>query len=349
MCPSAQYSPMEYVKQDGGRGDSSSEEGRPAVAGAGDLIAICRSAILGEGEALVAFSERLGSEFIAALEVLHVCRGPLIVTGIGKSGHIGKKIASTFSSIGKPSVFVHAAEASHGDLGVIQPDSAVLILSNSGETSELSDLIHYCRGHDIPTVALTSSPDSTLARNSTVTIAYGNVSEVCPNGLAPTTSTTLSLAIGDALVVGLAHMLCTAPEDFRRYHPGGKLGARLLTVGEIMHVGDALPIVATDAPMAEVVVVMSEKAFGVAIVADGDRVKGVITDGDMRRNVNRLWHSNAVEIATPNPVMIHKDWLVADAVKLMTSQAITSCLVGDERSLQGLLHIHDCLRAGAIP
>ena len=329
-------------------GASTSKVGTRAVTGASDLIAICRDAIRGEAEALVAFSECLGPEFIAALELLHVCRGPLIVTGIGKSGHVAKKIASTFSSIGKPSVFVHAAEASHGDLGVIQPDSAVLILSYSGETSELSDLIHYCRGHEIPTVALTAFPDSTLARNSTVTIAYGKVNEVCPNGLAPTTSTTLSLAIGDALGVGLAHMLCTAPEDFRRYHPGGKLGARLLRVGEIMHVGEALPIVAADTPMAEVVVVMSEKAFGVAIVAEGERTRGVITDGDMRRNVNRLWHSKAIEIATLDPVMIHKDWLVADAVKLMTSQGITSCLVGDVQRLEGLLHIHDCLKAGAI-
>ena len=348
MCPSAQYSPLEYVRKDGRLQTQPSKLNAHAVTGASDLIAICRDAIRGEADALVAFSRELGPEFLAALDVLHVCRGPLIVTGIGKSGHIGKKIASTFSSIGKPSVFVHAAEASHGDLGVIQPDSAVLILSNSGETSELSDLIHYCRGHDIKTVALTASADSTLARNSTVTIAYGKVNEVCPNGLAPTTSTTLSLAIGDALVVGLAHMMCTAPEDFRRYHPGGKLGARLLTVGEIMHVGDALPIVSVDAPMAEVVVVMSEKAFGVAIVADGNRTRGVITDGDMRRHVNRLWHSKALEIATLDSVMIHADWLVADAVKLMTSQGITSCLVGDELHLQGLLHIHDCLKAGAI-
>src|SRR3546814_59036 len=228
-------------------------------------------------------AERLGTEFVEALQIIHDSAGPLIVAGIGKSGHIAKKIASTLSSIGKPSVFVHAAEASHGDLGLIQANSAVLILSNSGETSELSDLIHYCQVHGISTIALTANPDSTLARNATATIAYGKVTEVCPNGLAPTTSTTLSLAIGDALAVGLTHMLGTAPEDFRRYHPGGKLGSKLLHVADLMHTGDALPVVAPDTPMAEAVVVMSEKSFGVAVVAEDGIIKGVISEGEMRR------------------------------------------------------------------
>ncbi|HEY9578244.1 MAG TPA: SIS domain-containing protein, partial [Rhizorhapis sp.] len=181
------------------------------------LKKICRDAVVAEAGALLDYAERLGQEFIDALDIIHASSGPLIVAGIGKSGHIAKKIASTFSSIGKPSVFVHAAEASHGDLGLVQANCAVLILSNSGETSELSDLIHYCQVHGIITIALTANPNSTLARNATATIAYGKVTEVCPNGLAPTTSTTLSLAIGDALAVGLTHMLGTAPEDFRRY------------------------------------------------------------------------------------------------------------------------------------
>jgi arabinose-5-phosphate isomerase len=307
---------------------------------AGNLVTICRDAIVAEAGALFHFAESLGTEFVTALQIIHDSTGPLIVAGIGKSGHIAKKIASTFSSIGKPSVFVHAAEASHGDLGVIQDNSAVLILSNSGETSELSDLIHYCRAHGIKTVALTANADSTLARNSTTAIAYGAVQEVCPNGLAPTTSTTLSLAIGDALAVGLTHMLGTAPEDFRRYHPGGKLGAKLLSVADLMH---------SDTPMAEAVVVMSEKSFGIVIVLEGDRIHGVITDGDMRRNVSRLWHSKAADIATPHPVLVRADWLAADAVELMTAKGITACLVEDDAGrLIGLLHIHDCLRAFVV-
>lgn len=318
---------------------------QPVVAG--NLMTICRDAIVAEAGALFNFAERLGPEFVTALQIIHASTGPLIVAGIGKSGHIAKKIASTFSSIGKPSVFVHAAEASHGDLGVIQKNSAVLILSNSGETSELSDLIHYCKVHGINTVALTANAESTLARNSMAAIAYGKVEEVCPNGLAPTTSTTLLLAIGDALAVGLAHMLGTAPEDFRRYHPGGKLGAKLLSVGDLMHTGASLPVVAPDTPMAEAVVIMSEKSFGILVIVEDDRIRGVITDGDMRRNVNRLWHSKAADIATPNPIRVRQDTLAADVVELMTARGITACLVeNDEGRLIGLLHIHDCLRAG---
>lgn len=312
-----------------------------------ELIEMCRTALLAEAEALSVYADQMGADFIAALEILRDSAPPLIVAGIGKSGHVARKIASTFSSIGKPSIFVHAAEASHGDLGVIQKDSAVLVLSNSGETAELFDLVHYCRAHGIKTVALTAHADSTLARNASATIAFGEVREVCPNGLAPTTSTTLSLAIGDALAVGLTHMLGTAPEDFRRYHPGGNLGARLLRAVDLMHVGDALPVVAPDAPMAEAVVVMSEKCFGVAIVVDNGSLRGIITDGDMRRNAGRLWHCTAGEIATPNPVLINSETILSEAVQLMTSRGITSCLVGDDNGgLAGLLHIHDCLRAG---
>lgn len=312
-----------------------------------DLAGICAHSIKQESEALAEFAAGLGDEFLSALKILHASGPPLVVAGIGKSGHIARKIASTFSSIGKPAIFVHAAEASHGDLGVIQEDSTVLILSNSGETSELSDLIHYCKTHQIKMVALTAYADSTLARNATATIAYGKVKEVCPNGLAPTTSTTLSLAIGDALAVGLTYMLGTAPEDFRRYHPGGKLGSKLLRVADLMHQGEALPIVAPDASMAEAVVVMSEKSFGVAIVVENDRIFGVITDGDMRRNASRLWHCKAADIATRNPILVREGQLADDAVKLMTGKGITACLVGDEdQRVVGLLHIHDCLRAG---
>ncbi len=311
------------------------------------LLRACEEALTAEAEALQEFAGQIGDEFLKALMLLNEAEPPLIVVGIGKSGHIGRKIASTFCSIGKPSVFVHAAEASHGDLGVLQKGSVVLILSNSGETSELSDIIHYCKINAIKTIAITAYAESTLARSVTVSITYGPVKEVCPNGLAPTTSTTLSLAIGDALAVGLTHLLGTEAEDFRRYHPGGRLGTRLLKVADLMHVGEALPIVTKDMPMAEVVVEMSQKSFGTAILVEDGIVHGIITDGDMRRNVSRLWHSRAGEIATRDPVVVDRDRLASDAMRLMTARGITHCLVTDsERRLEGLLHIHDCLRAG---
>ncbi|MEH6547834.1 MAG: KpsF/GutQ family sugar-phosphate isomerase [Sneathiella sp.] len=313
------------------------------------LINICRNALLAEAKALVDYSQNIDENWVSILNLMLNAEAPLIVAGIGKSGHIARKMASTFSSLCKPAIFLHAAEASHGDLGVIHDKSVVLILSNSGETAELSDLIHYCRVHRITTIAITGSEKSTLALNSDCVISYGGVEEVCPNKLAPTTSTTLSLAIGDALAVGLAHLMGRTPDDFSRYHPGGKLGKRLLRVDALMHQGDALPIVPPNASMAETVIVMSEKSFGVAIVAENDIVQGVITDGDMRRNISHLWTSAAIDIATLKPVVITRDWFVSDAVALMTLHEITACIVEDSHGkILGLLHIHDCLQAEGI-
>ncbi|MBT8457539.1 MAG: KpsF/GutQ family sugar-phosphate isomerase [Rhodobacteraceae bacterium] len=314
-----------------------------------DLTEVCRRALIDEAAAITGFASASGDDMARAARLIHGSTGPLIVAGIGKSGHIAGKIASTFRSIGKSAIFLHAAEASHGDLGLVARDSVVLILSNSGETTELSDLMHYCRVHENPVIALTSSTDTTLARTADITIAYGRVTEVCPNGLAPTTSTTLSLAIGDALSVGVTHLLGTAAEDFRRYHPGGKLGAMLLSVRDLMHTGDALPIVAPEAEMSETVVVMSEKSLGVAIVTDGPKVAGIITDGDMRRHAKDLWTSRAGDIATPDPISVLPETRAVDALQLMTDRKITACLVcNEDKSLAGLLHLHDCLRAGIV-
>lgn len=315
------------------------------------LEALCDRAMLDEAAAITAFAKADTAEIAQAARMIHAAKGPLIVAGIGKSGHIATKIASTFRSIGKSATFLHAAEASHGDLGLIAEGSVVLILSNSGETTELSDLIHYCRVHDHPIIALTATKENTLSRAAEITIAYGPVTEVCPNGLAPTTSTTLSLAIGDALAVGVTHLLGTAPDDFRRYHPGGKLGTMLLTVRELMHTGEELPFVAPDAAMSETVAVMAEKALGVALVRDGGEVTGIITDGDMRRHAKDLWNARAGDIATANPVFVEADALAAEAVRLMTStgNGITSCVVREaDGRFAGFLHIHDCLRAGVV-
>ena len=314
-----------------------------------DLTALCRIALTGEAEAILRFAETMPEAMADAARLIHGADGPLIVAGIGKSGHIAGKLASTFRSLGRSAIFLHAAEASHGDLGLVGKGCAILILSNSGETTELSDLLNYARAHGNPIVAVTASETSTLAQAAAVTIAYGKVAEVDPNGLAPTTSTTLSLAIGDALAVAVCQLLGTQPEDFRRYHPGGKLGSLLVTVRELMHKGDELPFVRPDAPMSETVAVMAEKALGVALVHDGTDVLGIITDGDMRRNAQTLWDSTAGDIATPDPVWIAADRLASDAVALMTrtGNGITSIVVREEDGrFAGFLHIHDCLRAG---
>lgn len=313
------------------------------------LDAACRQALRDEAAAVANHAERPGDALVRAVRLIHGSTGPLVVAGIGKSGHVAGKISSTFRSIGKASIFLHAAEASHGDLGLVARDSVVLVLSYSGETTELSDLLHYCREHGNPIIALTSREDSTLARAAKVTLAFGEVVEVCPNKLAPTTSTTLSLAIGDALAVGVTHLLGTAPEDFRRYHPGGKLGAMLLTVADLMHRDAALPVVGPETAMSETVVVMSEKSLGVAIVAEGQALRGIITDGDMRRNAERLWSVTAGDIATAHPVTVTPGMLVSEALQVMTERKITACVVCEpDGRLAGLLHMHDILRAGVV-
>lgn len=283
---------------------------------------------------------------VDAVELILQSTGPLIVAGIGKSGHIGNKIASSFRSLGKPAIFLHAAEASHGDLGLVQSGSVVLVLSNSGETSELSDLLNYCMGHDIPIVGLTGGVDSALAKASKVAIVYGKLQEACHNGLAPTTSTTVSLAIGDALAVAVSESLGTAPEDFRKYHPGGKLGNRLATVKDLMRTGDAMPTLNYDSDISEVVVTISEKALGIAVLLEGDSVFGAITDGDLRRNMDRLWSLSPKEISTREPITIDESCLISDAATLMGERGISACLVMKNNALVGVLHIHDCMRAG---
>ncbi len=309
-----------------------------------DVIGKAYQVIRSEADALLDY---IGSDDVAmkrAIEMIYASTGPLIVSGIGKSGHIANKIASTFRSLGKPATFLHAAEASHGDLGVIHADSVVLVLSNSGETSELSDLLHYCQQYGIAMIGLTGRADSTLARVANVALVYGRVKEACVNGLAPTTSTTVSLAIGDALAVAVSYLMNIAPEDFRRFHPGGKLGTRLLTAADLMKSGEALPIVSPEDEMADVVVVMSEKSLGTAIVVEGGSAVGVITDGDMRRHLASLWSSKAQDVATSMPVRVSPEYLASDAVDLMNAQGITSCLVENKAGvLLGLLHLHDCL------
>lgn len=312
-----------------------------------NLTALCREALRAEADAIAGYADTLGEDFMTALQLLASATEPVAVSGIGKSGHVARKIASTFCSIGRSAVFIHPAEASHGDLGLIGRNSVALILSNSGETAELSDLIHYCEANAVPMVAISASAASTLGRRARVALAYGAIKEACPHGLAPTTSTTLALAIGDALAVGLVRLLGTTAADFRRYHPGGKLGAQLLRVSDLMHSNDALPVVTTQHLMQDVVIIMSAKGFGVAIVAEHGRAKGIITDGDMRRHADRLWQSKAGDLILGPPLTIAANRLVSEALELMSSNGVTSLVVEDDTGkLTGLLHIHDCVRAG---
>lgn len=311
------------------------------------LERIITNVLFSEANAIHAVIDQTRESLAAAVNLVFQSSGPLIVSGVGKSGHIARKIASTFRSLGKRAAFLHAAEASHGDLGIIHDDSVVLILSNSGETSELSDLLVYCNECCIPIISITGSGKSTLGKSSRVCIAYGKINEACVNGLAPTTSTTVSLALGDALAVGVSHLSNITPMDFRRYHPGGKLGARLLKVSDLMHTGAALPVVAPLTPMQETVLEMSRKGFGIAIVCDGRRPVGIITDGDMRRNIDRLWKSSAGDLISSLPLSIQPEETAAAGLRMMNDRSITSMTVLDETGdLIGLLHIHDCLRAG---
>jgi len=309
--------------------------------------AIAKSVMTKEARAIEDYAQKADPALADAIELIYAKSGPVIVAGVGKSGHIARKIASTMRSLGKPSSFLHASEASHGDLGIIHQNSAVIVLSNSGETTELSDLLHYCRNHKISVIALTSNSESTLARLSDVVICYGRTNEACINGLAPTTSTTLCLAIGDALAVGVSHKMNIAPEDFRRYHPGGKLGARLVSVSDLMKTGEDIPKVRPEASITEALITMSEKSLGSVLVMDEDRVLGIVTDGDMRRNIQNLDKSSILDISTSNPIYVPGELLACDAVAEMGRHGITACLVGEPgKPIQGFLHIHDCISAG---
>lgn len=273
--------------------------------------------------------------------------GPLITTGMGKSGYIAMKAAATFRSLGKPSFFLHPGEASHGDLGLITDTAMVLAISNSGETPELGDVLMFCQEGEIPVVGLTGKSGSTLSKVA-YPVVYGVVSEACPNGLAPTTSTTVAMALCDALAVSVARQRGTTPADFRRYHPGGKLGAALATVEDVMLTGARMPLVHVGARMLDVVVTMTGPTSGVVLVMDGDRLHGIITDGDVRRNQDRLTKVHAVDIATENPVTITPYLRLPAAVEVLNQNRVTAAPVVREGRLVGLVHLHDILRVMGV-
>jgi arabinose-5-phosphate isomerase len=304
-----------------------------------------------EAAALEATAAGLDGLFDAAVQLLAGTTGRVVVSGMGKSGHIGRKIAATMASTGTPAQFVHPGEASHGDLGMIIQGDSVLALSNSGETSELGDLVAHTRRFGIPLIAIVGRPGSTLARDADVALVLPAVQEACPLGLAPTTSTTMQLALGDALAVALLTRRGFGPEDFRVFHPGGKLGARLSRVAALMHGPDELPLATPETPMADALVAMTAKRFGcLGITDDEGRLIGIITDGDLRRALqpgHALLSRSAGEVMTRQPRSIASDALAAEALRLMNEGSITTLFVVDaERRPAGILHIHDLLRAG---
>jgi arabinose-5-phosphate isomerase len=304
-----------------------------------------------EADAISRLAPRLGREFIAAVRLIAECHGKVVVTGVGKSGLIAKKIAATLSSTGTPAVFLHAGEGAHGDLGVVTPGDVVLAVSSSGETVEILRLLPSLRQLGAELVALTRVRSSRLAAASTVALLTGRAREACPLGLAPTTSSTAALALGDALAMALLERRGFREEDFARLHPGGALGARWLRVADLMHRGAELPLVRKETPLLRAIYVMSTGKLGVAAVVDGRRrLLGVVTDGDLRRMIERGvdFGGTAVgEVMTPTPVTVAEQEYGIQALRLMESRAITALPVTDPRGrVRGLVHLHDLLRAG---
>ena len=295
-----------------------------------------------------AVSDGLGAPFVAAVEAIRAARGRVIVTGMGKSGHVARKIAATLASTGTPAFFVHAADASHGDLGMIMSDDVMLALSWSGETEELKDLINYSRRYRISLIAITVNADSTLGKAADIVLALPEVREACPHNLAPTTSSLMQLALGDALAMALLESKGFTAIDFGALHPGGKLGAALKFVRDIMHPGEAIPLIKRSAPMSEAIVEMSAKGFGcVAVIDDAGKLAGVITDGDLRRHMRAdLLQASVDTVMTASPKTVRPNQLASEALELLNASKITALIVVEAGRPVGIVHFHDLLRAG---
>ena len=316
-----------------------------------DPAVSARRVIETERDGLDALAASIGTDFSATVERIAGMTGRVICAGVGKSGHVARKIAATLASTGTPAYYVHPTEASHGDLGMIGEQDAVLALSKSGETKELGDLIAYCRRFGVPLISMTTQSDSTLGRAADHLLTVPDAPEACGETRAPTTSTTLMMALGDALAVALLEARGFTAADFRTFHPGGALGAALASVGDVMHAGDAVPVAQEQAPMSEVLIEMSAKSFGCVGLLDADgRLSGIITDGDLRRHMgNDLVDRPAHEVMTRNPKTGRRETLAADALREMTagSLKITQLFIVDaDGRPEGILHLHDLLRVG---
>jgi arabinose-5-phosphate isomerase len=306
-----------------------------------------------EADAIFQLQQSLDARFVNAVDLISKSTGRVIVSGMGKNGHIGNKIAATFASTGTPAQFVHPGEASHGDLGMITMDDTVLCLSNSGNTKELSDIIAYTRRFNIPLIAIVGNMDSTLGRRADVALVLPPAPEACPMGLAPTTSTTMTLALGDALAVALLERQGFDSTQFHVFHPGGNLGGSLIKVSDIMHTGDAIPIVGENTLMSDALIEISTKSFGcVGIIDQAENLIGVITDGDLRRHMGPdLLTKKVKNVMTENPQTISSRALAGEALAQMNAtgfNGITCLFVIENKKIQGILSVHDCLRHGVM-
>lgn len=311
--------------------------------------ATAKRVIDAEAVALQTLSASLDDSFGAAVKLLLAAKGRVIVSGMGKSGHIARKMAATFASTGTPAHFVHPAEASHGDLGMMTGGDVVIVLSNSGETPELADLVAYTRRFDIPMIGVASRAESTLLTQSDVAILLPQLGEACGTGIVPTISTTMTLALGDAMAIALMEYRQFTPENFRDFHPGGKLGAKLARVRDLMHAGDSMPLVNMTTPMSDTLLTISQKGFGVVGVTDADGyLKGIITDGDLRRHMTGLLDMTAGEVMTKDPRSVAPNTLAAEAIGVMEGKITCLFVMDADMRPQGILHIHDCLRAGVV-
>jgi len=316
---------------------------------ANSFVQAAKKVLQTEADALETLKNDLPNDFSDLVKLILNLNGRVIVSGVGKSGHIGNKIAATLASTGTPAYFVHATEASHGDLGMITEKDLCLLISNSGETSEIFDIVAHARRFSIPVATISSNTESTLVKAADFKLCLPIVEEACPIGMAPTTSTTMMLALGDALAVALMEAKNFNTENFKVLHPGGKLGAKMMMVSQVMHKSDALPLVETQTSMKETLLTMSSRGFGIAaVVNEKDFLVGVITDGDLRRHINDLMSKTAGEIASLSPITVVGETFVVDALKLMQENKITVLIVTSaENKPVGILHIQDLLKVGA--
>lgn len=296
----------------------------------------------------LALDNGLAEPFANAVEAITRITGRVIVTGVGKSGHIGSKIAATLASTGTPAFFVHPAEANHGDLGMIARDDVIIAMSWSGETTELKGIVAYAKRFSIPLIAVTAGENSALAREADVVLVLPKAAEACPHGLAPTTSTLMQLVIGDSLAVALLEARGFTADHFKTFHPGGQLGANLTHVGDIMHSGERMPIVAVGTPLPEAVMELSQKRFGCVCITDGDRLAGIITDGDLARNLHRnLAELKVEDIMTREPKTVQRDTLAGTAIRIINANNISALIVAEDGIPLGIVHFHDLLQLGA--
>ncbi|WP_459897234.1 KpsF/GutQ family sugar-phosphate isomerase [Desulfurobacterium crinifex] len=311
-----------------------------------EILKVGKETIIQEAEALKALAEHLDESFVKAVDLLYKTKGRVVLTGIGKSGLICKKIAATFASTGTPAFFLHPGDAAHGDLGMVRGDDTVIAVSNSGETAELLNIVPIIKSFGIPVIAITNNSESSLARFSDVTLLLHVEKEACPLGLAPTTSTTATLALGDALAVTLMKLKGFKSEDFARFHPGGKLGIRLSKVKDIMRKGDDIPVVSPSTSLKEVIYEISSKKLGATVVVEDRKLVGIITDGDLRRAFEKgvNFDTRAKDIMTENPKTIREDIFAEKAVEIMEKYKITVLPVVDENGqITGIIHLHDIL------